>query len=67
MTTTKFFELNLGSRIADGQIKISATKFYELLNQARVIEKEQIIETGRYYFHERGKLTPGQYYDEIKE
>lgn len=40
MTTTKFFELNLGSRIADGQIKISATKFYELLNQARVIEKE---------------------------
>jgi len=28
------------------------------------LEKEQILNTGRYYYHERGKLTPTQYYNE---
>lgn len=34
------------------------------LYQAKAMEKEQIIECGRYFFHERGKLTPEQYYNE---
>jgi len=33
------------------------------LYQAKAMEKEQIIETAKYYFHERGKLTPEQYYN----
>jgi hypothetical protein len=35
-----------------------------LLEQAKAMEKEQIIETASYYFHECGKLTPTQYYNE---
>lgn len=33
--------------------------------QALQMEREQIVEAGRYYFHERGKLTPQQYYEQI--
>ena len=32
--------------------------------QAKQMHKEEIIETARYYFHERGKLTPQQLYNE---
>ena len=35
------------------------------VKQAKEMEKQQIIETARFYFHERGKATPEQYY--IKE
>jgi len=37
---------------------------YNAIQQAKQMEKEQIVEAGRYYFHERGKLTPQQYYNE---
>jgi hypothetical protein len=32
--------------------------------QAKEMEREQIIKTARYYIHERGRLTPKQYYNE---
>ena len=32
--------------------------------QAKQMHKEEIIETARYYFHERGKMTPQKYYNE---
>lgn len=35
-----------------------------LRNQMLEKEKQQIIETARYYFHEVGKLTPEQYYNQ---
>ena len=31
---------------------------------AKEKEKQQIIDTARYYFHEHGKLTPEKYYNE---
>jgi len=37
---------------------------YNAIQQAKQMEKEQIVEAGRYYFHERGKLTPQHYYNE---
>ena len=36
----------------------------KLLDKAKEMEKEQVIDTAKYYFHERGKLTPEQYYNE---
>lgn len=36
----------------------------DVIAEAKQMEKEQIVEAGRYYFHERGKLTPQQYYNE---
>ena len=44
MTGVKFLEQNLGSRIHDGQITISAVKFFELINQAKEIDKENDFE-----------------------
>ena len=35
-----------------------------IIEQAKEMEKEQIIKTAEYYFHEHGKLTPQQYYNE---
>lgn len=35
----------------------------EEIQEALQMEREQIVEAGRYYFHERGKLTPQQYYN----
>ena len=32
--------------------------------KAQQMEKEQIYRAGAYYFHEHGKLTPNQYYNE---
>ena len=33
------------------------------LHEAKEMQKQQIIETARFYFHERGKATPEQYYN----
>jgi len=35
----------------------------ELLEQAKEMEKKQIEETARTYFHECSSLTPKQYYE----
>ena len=32
--------------------------------QALQMEREQIENTARYYFHEHGRLTAGQYYEQ---
>jgi hypothetical protein len=42
MTAVKWLEQQLGSKIADANIRISAPKFYELINQAKELEKQQI-------------------------
>jgi hypothetical protein len=34
------------------------------LEQAKEMEKEQILETASAYYHENTKLTPTQYYNE---
>ena len=39
----------------------AAIEFAELKLE---MEKQQIIETARFYFHERGKATPEQYYNQ---
>lgn len=36
----------------------------ELLEQAKDMEKQQILKTARYFFHELGDLTPIQYYEQ---
>ncbi len=36
----------------------------KVFEQAKEMEKEQIYRAGAYYFHEHGKLTPNQYYNE---
>ena len=43
MTAVEWLEQQLGSKIADANIRISAPKFYELINQAKNMEKQQII------------------------
>lgn len=42
----------------------SCEEWTKAKEQAKQIEKEQIVDTAGYYFHERGKLTPEQYYHE---
>jgi hypothetical protein len=37
---------------------------FELLKQAKEMEKWQIKETASVYYHENTKLTPTQYYNE---
>ena len=44
MTAVEWLEQQLGSKIADANIRISAPKFYELINQAKELEKQQIID-----------------------
>ena len=36
----------------------------EIIEQAKEMEKKQIVDTARYYFHEVGKLTPEEYYNQ---
>lgn len=36
----------------------------EEIQQAKAMHKDEIVETARYYFHQRGKLTPKQLYNE---
>ena len=40
------------------------TEWQKIIEQAKEMEKQQIIETARFYFHERGKATPEQYYNQ---
>jgi hypothetical protein len=35
-----------------------------MVEKAREKEEEQIILTAKYFFHEKGNLTPQQYYNE---
>jgi hypothetical protein len=69
MTSVEWLEQQLGSKIADANIRISAPKFYELINQAKEIEKQQITDA-----HTQGYVIGGgngelydckQYYNEI--
>ena len=41
-TAVGWLEMQIASRIADANIKISATKFFELIKQAKEMEKEQM-------------------------
>lgn len=41
MTAVEWLEQQLGSKIADTNIRISAPKFYELINQAKNMEINQ--------------------------
>jgi hypothetical protein len=41
ITAVQFLEMQIGSKIADAKITISASKFFELINQAKDIDKEQ--------------------------
>lgn len=43
-TVVEWLEQQLGSKIADANIRISAPKFYELINKAKEMEKQQIID-----------------------
>lgn len=36
---------------------------FEAIQQAEAMHNQEIVETARYYFHERGKLTPQQLYN----
>ena len=55
----------VGQMIYQMDIRIENTTIgCELFEQAKEMEKQQIIETARFYFHERGKATPEQYYIE---
>ena len=40
-TAVKWLEQQLGSKISDANIRISAPKFYELINQAKEMEENQ--------------------------
>jgi hypothetical protein len=40
-TAVEWLEQQIGSKIADANIRISARKFYELINQSKEMEKEQ--------------------------
>jgi disulfide oxidoreductase YuzD len=66
MTAVEWLEQQLGSKIADANIRISAPKFYELINQAKEIEKQQIIdafEQGDYTGRGFEDLTSEEYYN----
>ena len=36
----------------------------DIIEKAKEMEKQQIIETARFYFHGRGNATPEQYYNQ---
>lgn len=42
MTATEWLKMQLGAKIADAKIEISAAKFFELIKQAKEMEKEQM-------------------------
>ena len=69
-TAVEWLEQQLGSKIADANIRISAPKFYELINQAKELEKQQIVDAYRVGKVEATlpseKLTTGgKYYREL--
>ena len=59
MTAIEWLEQQIGSKIADANIKISAHKFYELINQAKEMEKQQIIDA---YQENMMSFTDGEQY-----
>lgn len=59
MTAVEWFAIQILYRP-----NLSMTEKLDFLNEAKGMEKKQVIETAKYYFHERGKLTPEQYYNE---
>jgi disulfide oxidoreductase YuzD len=62
-TAVEWLEMQMASKIADASIRISAVKFYDLINQAKEMEKQQIIDA-----YEKGKYSFGKdaekYYNE---
>jgi len=44
--------------------KSEFTHANDILIKAKEMEQQQIYRAGAYYFHEHGKLTPTQYYNE---
>jgi len=40
-TAVKWLEMQMASKIADASIRISAVKFYDLINQAKEMEAKQ--------------------------
>jgi hypothetical protein len=66
-TAVEWLEQQIGSKIADANIRISAHKFYELINQAKEMEKQQIINAFRNGDSFEGRATSKdaeQYYRE---
>jgi hypothetical protein len=43
-TAVEWLEQQIGSKIADANIRISAPKFYELINQAKEMENKKLNE-----------------------
>jgi hypothetical protein len=62
-TAVKWLEMQMASKIADASIRISAVKFYDLINQAKEMFEQQIIDAYR-----SGKINQlensEQYYNE---
>lgn len=54
----------LAEQLIPDAMRMFDAKTCNAIEQALQMEQEQIVEAGRYYFHERGKLTPQQYYNE---
>ena len=51
-TAVEWLEMQIGSKIADANIRISAVKFYDLINQAKEMEKEQHDKTAEEWWQE---------------
>lgn len=72
-TSVEWLEMQLGSKIADANISISAVKFYDLINQVKEIEKKQIkdafVECWKLNVPDgvECKLDAEQYYNETYE
>lgn len=47
-TAVEWLQQQIGSKIADANIRISAPKFYELINQAKQIEIQQAHEYAEF-------------------
>ena len=43
MTATEWLKMQLGAKIADAKIEISEAKFFELIKQAKEMEKQDLI------------------------
>ena len=55
------FIFNAFNLLSDSDFKAWMLNNYD---DIKAMHKEEIVETARYYFHERGKLTPQQLYNE---
>jgi hypothetical protein len=68
-TPVDWFGIEIGKLFAQYHGKIICIgefhkRRFELEEQAKEMEKEQIKETASAYYHENTKLTPTQYYNE---